>query len=108
MEMGYRKVTAIIHENSLVAVEEALKDAGVIEIAITRVKGYGDHKNFYSTEWIFEQARVEVFVPKAHAASVVEVICRAAHTGSDSDGMIAVLPVESIVHIKDSMPKPGT
>lgn len=108
MEMEYRKITAIFPEDSLGAVGEALKHAGVIEIAITRVKGYGDHKNFFSTEWISEQARVEVFVPKAHAASVVEAICRAAYAGLDSDGMIAVLPVENIVRIKDSMPKPGT
>ena len=108
MEYAYRKITAIIHEDSLVAVEEALKQAGAIEIAITRVKGYGDYKNFYSAEWISEQARVEVFLPQAQAAAVVKVICRAAYAGLDSDGMIAVLPVENIVRIKDSMPKSGT
>jgi nitrogen regulatory protein P-II 1 len=106
--MEYRKITAIIHADSLEAVEEAIKHAhaGAFEVAITRVKGYGDYKNFYSTEWISEQARVEAFVPRAQAASVVEAICRAAYTGLDSDGMIAVLPVENIVRIKDWMPKP--
>lgn len=44
---------------------------------------------------------------RAQAASVVDAICRAAYTGQDSDGMVAVLPVETIVHIKDSVPKSG-
>ena len=60
-----------------------------------------------SPEWISEQARVEAFVTRAQAASVVDAICRAAYTGQDSDGMVAVLPVETIVHIKDSVPKSG-
>lgn len=108
--MEYRKITAIIREESLAAVEEALKHEhiGAFEVAMTRIKGYGDYKNFYSPEWISEQARVEVFVPKAQAAAVVEAICHAAYAGLDSDGMIAVLPVENIVRIRDSMPKPGT
>lgn len=105
--MKYRKVTAIVHGDCLEAVEEALKRAGAIEVAITRVKGYGDYKTFPNPEWVSEQARVEVFVPQAQAASVVEAICRAAYAGLDSDGMVAVLPVKTIVRIKDSMPKPG-
>lgn len=107
--MEYRKITAIIREESLAAVEEALKHEhiGAIEVAMTRIKGYGDYKNFYSPEWMSEQARVEVFVPRAQAAAVVEAICHAAHAGLDSDGMIAVLPVENIVRIRDSLPKPG-
>jgi len=104
--MQYRKVTAIIHVNALEAVEEALKHAQVVEVAITRVKGYGDYKNFYSPEWVSEQARIEVFVPDAQAAQVVAAICKAAYAGRDNDGMVAVLPVESLVRIKDSMPKP--
>ena len=65
--MKYRIVTAIVHANSLEAVEDALRHAGAIEVAITHVKGYGDYKNFYSPEWISEQARVEVFIAQAQA-----------------------------------------
>lgn len=108
--MEYRKITAIIREESLAAVEEALKHEhmGAIEVAMTRIKGYGEYKNFYSPEWVSGRARVEVFVRKAQAAAVVEAICHAAYSGMLGDGMIAVLPVENIVRIRDSMPKPGT
>jgi nitrogen regulatory protein P-II 1 len=105
--MEHRKVTAIVHVNSLEAVEAALKHAGAVEVAITRVKGYGDYKNFYSAAWVSEQARVEAFVSREQAASVVEAICRAAYAGLDTDGMVAVLPVETLVRIRDHKPGAG-
>lgn len=104
--MGYRKITAIVHVNSLQAVEEVLQHVGAVEVAVTRVKGYGDYKNFYSPEWISDQARIEAFVSREQAGLVVEAICRAAHAGLDSDGMVAVLPVETLVRIRDYIPGP--
>ncbi|HUW28076.1 MAG TPA: P-II family nitrogen regulator [Sulfuriferula sp.] len=102
--MKYRKITAIININSLEAVEEALKREITFEIAITRVQGYGDYKNFYSSEWVSMQARVEVFVLAEHAEQVAQAIMRTAHAGLDTDGMIAVLPVETIYRVKDYFP----
>ncbi len=102
--MKYKKVTAIVHANSLEAVEEALRNAGAIELAITHVKGYGDYKNFYSPAWISKQARVEVFIAQPQAQAAVRAISQAAYRGLDSDGIVAVLPVDSLVHIKDWAP----
>ena len=103
--MKYRKINAIINVNSLEAVEEALKRIETIQVAITRVKGYGDYKNFYSPEWISTHARVEVFAHSTQAEQVVEAIMQAAYLGLNSDGMIAVLPVEEIYRIRDHMPR---
>lgn len=49
--MDYRKITAIVHINSLQAVEEVLRHLDAAEVAVTRVKGYDEYKNFYSREW---------------------------------------------------------
>lgn len=106
--MEYRKITAIISASCLPAVEEALQHEATIEVAITRIKGYGDYKNFYDLEWISNQARVEVFVSREQVEAVVEAICGAAHAGLDSDGMVAVLPVETLMHIRDYVPRPGS
>jgi nitrogen regulatory protein P-II 1 len=102
--MTYRKVTAIIDIGSLEAVERAVQHVGTFEVAVTRVKGYGNYRNFYNAEWLSEQARVEVFARQEQAAALVEAICRAAYTGKDSHGMVAVLPVEAIHRIKDYLP----
>lgn len=105
--MEFCKVNAIIHINSLEAVEEALRHLGTCQLAVSRVKGYCDYKNLYDPNWLAEEARVEVFVRREQAAAVVDAICHAAYSGVDSDGMVAVLPVETLVRIKDSGPAPG-
>ncbi|TAL90282.1 MAG: P-II family nitrogen regulator [Rhodanobacter sp.] len=102
--MKYRKITAIINDSSLEAVELALKEQKAIQVTMTKVTGYGDYKNFYNSEWLSMQARVEVFVLAEHAEQVVQCIMRIAHAGSDTDGMIAVIPVETIYHVKDYVP----
>ncbi|RAP56097.1 P-II family nitrogen regulator [Oleiagrimonas sp. MCCC 1A03011] len=104
--MEYRKINAIVHVDSLQAVEEVLQHLGAAAVAVTRIKGYGDYKNFYNPEWISDQARIEVFVSHEQVEVVVEAICDAAHAGLDSDGMVAVLPVETLIHIRDFIPRP--
>lgn len=102
--MKYCKVTSIIHIDSLEAVEQALKKAKVAEVLVSYVKGYGDYKNFYSNEWISRQARVELFALHDEVERIVNVIMDAAHTGLDTDGIVAVLPVEAIYSIKERAP----
>lgn len=105
--MNYRKITAIIDADSLEAVEAALQRLNVTELAVTHVKGYGDYKNFYTPEWIAYQARVEIYVAVAKTQQVVDAVIQAAHTGLDTDGIIAVLPVETLYRIKDHAPLRG-
>lgn len=99
--MDYRKITAIINASRIQAVEEALKHEETIEVAITRIKGYGDDKNFFSPEWTSTRARVEVFATATHAAQIAHAIMGAAHEGLESDGIVAVLPLKTLYKIKD-------
>ena len=99
--MEYRKITAIISASCLPALEEALRREATIEVAITRVKGYGDYKNFYDPEWISTQARVEVFAALADVSRIAETIMGAAFAGLDSDGIVAVLPVEALYRVRE-------
>lgn len=102
--MEYRKITAIISASCLPAVEEALQHEATIEVAITRIKGYGDYKNFYDPEWISTQARVEVFAALADVSRIAEAIMDGAHAGLDNDGIVAVLPVETLYRVRDHRP----
>lgn len=99
--MKYCKITAFIHISSLEAVEEALKKARVAEVVVSYVKGYGDYKNFYNKDWTSAQARIELFASHDDVERMVNSIMGAAHAGLDTDGIIAVLPVENIYRIKD-------
>lgn len=105
--MNYQKITAFIAAENLQAVGEALQHLNVAEVAVSHIKGYGEYKNFYDPRWVPYQARVEVFVPAAKAQPVVDAIMQVAHTGLDTDGIIAVLPVEMLYSIRTLAPLPA-
>ncbi len=98
--MEFRKVTAIFRPERLEAVEEALKKLNVPGVSVTKVKGFGEYANFYTSDWLCTHVRVEVLTGEAHADEIAVSIMDAAHTGTEGDGIVAVLPVESVYHIR--------
>lgn len=99
--MIVKKVTAIIQRSKLEDVETALRDAGVPGISVTMVKGYGDYANFFKSPPLVSHARLEIFIEDTKVNSVVDAIMNNAHTGMESDGIIAVLPVEHFYRIRE-------
>ncbi len=98
--MEFRKVTAIVRPTCLEKVEQALQALGVPGVSVTKVKGYGEYADFYARDWMLTHARVEVFIGRDRAEKVAQAIMDAAHTGSEGDGVVAVLPVESVYHVR--------
>jgi nitrogen regulatory protein P-II 1 len=98
--MEFRKVIAIIRPDVLEKVESALQAMGVPGVSVTKVKGYGEYANFYTPDWMLTHARVEVFIGQHRAEDIAMAIMEAAHTGTEGDGIVAVLPVESVYHIR--------
>ena len=98
--MDFRKITAIIQKAALEKVEARLRELGVPGVSVTQVKGYGHYANFFSKDWLVSHVRVEVFIGQARAEEITLAIMNAAHTGMDGDGIVAVLPVESVYHIR--------
>jgi len=100
MNMQFRKVTAIIQNDRLQAVEERLKELGVPGISITKVKGFGEYADFYEADWMCTHMRLEIFIGVHRAEEIATAIMDTAHTGVEGDGIVAVLPVESVYHIR--------
>ena len=98
--MIFRKVTAIFRSDRLEAVENRLRALAVPGISVTRVKGFGEYANFYTSDWLCTHVRIEVFTSKLKADEIAEAIIETAHTGIEGDGIVAVLPVESVYHIR--------
>ncbi len=98
--MRFRKITAIIRPERLAAVEDCLKKHNVPGVSVARVKGFGEHPNFFESDWMCQNVRVEVFIGTRQVDEVARAIMDAAHTGLDGDGIVAVLPVEAIYHIR--------
>ncbi len=98
--MEYRKITAIITNEALEKVERRLAAMSVKGISITKVKGFGDYKNFYAQGWLSSHARIEIFTDSARAEEIASAIMETAHTGQAGDGIVVVIPVESVYRIR--------
>jgi len=98
--MELRKVTAIIRSSVLEEVEERLRGIGVRGISVTKVKGFGEYANFYRSDWMVSNARIEIFTEKTRVDDIVSTIIEAAHAGVAGDGIVAVLPVEQLYRIR--------
>ncbi|HHJ14498.1 MAG TPA: P-II family nitrogen regulator [Gammaproteobacteria bacterium] len=95
------KVTAIIREERSAAVERRLRQVGVPGVSCTQVRGYGEYADYYCDDLQVTHARFEIFVPQQQVQTIVEAVMEEARTGTSGDGIIAVLPVEHLYHVRD-------
>jgi len=98
--MEVRLVIAIIRRDKLEGVEKNLRDAGVERVDVSKVKGYGEYRNFFTQDWMGEEVRLELYTKTQRADAIVAAIMDGAHTGSPGDGVIAVVPVEKMFVIR--------
>lgn len=107
--MDARKVTAIVRSALLERVERRLQDAGVPGLTVTRVKGFGEYANAFRHDWESSHARIEIFTTdRARAHDIARMIMAEAHTGGAGDGIVVVLPVETIYRIRTGAELTGT
>lgn len=99
--MKFRKVTAIFPALELEKVEQALIGIGVPGMTVSKTHGLGEYRNYYAKDAMTDCVRVEVFTDADKAEEIVSTIARTVHQGASVDGIIAVLPVEDLVHIRE-------
>ncbi|MFM2153382.1 MAG: hypothetical protein RL199_1817 [Pseudomonadota bacterium] len=102
-----KKVEAIVKPFKLDDVKEALGEVGIQGLTVTEVKGFGRQKGHSETyrgaEYIVDflpKMKIEVVVPDALVARVIEAVEQAARTGRIGDGKIFVTNVEEAVRIR--------
>ena len=98
--MEFKKVTAIFPPLDLAKVEASLMAMGVPGMTVSRSHGYGEYRDFYSRDTMTDYVRLEIFVEAAKAGDIVSVIEKTVREEANSDAMIAVLPVESVIHVR--------
>ena len=99
--MAINLVVAVVRESQVRNVISKLYENSIPGVTVTPVRGYGEHVNVYSSDITEDNVRVEVFVAEPYAEHVVQMIMKAAHTGLEGDGIVAVLPVSSMYQSKD-------
>jgi nitrogen regulatory protein P-II 1 len=98
--MDFRKIIAIVRPDRLESVEQALQVLTVPGVSVSKVKGYGEYRDFYERDWMSGHVRIEIFTPREQARGIAEAIMKAAHTGLPGDGIVAIQPVETLFHIE--------
>lgn len=98
--MNFRKVIAIFRSSRLKTVEERLRSLRVQGVSVTKVKGFGEFASFYESDWLCTHVRIEIFTSKLKADEIAKAIMEAAHTGIKGDGIVAIIPVESVCRIR--------
>jgi nitrogen regulatory protein P-II 1 len=100
-------VTAVIKPSRLDPVMDALKEAGLSGMTVTEVRGFGRQRGktevYRGAEYTVDlvpKVRLEVLVDDNDAAAIVDVIVKAASTGSIGDGKVWTTPVDSIVRVR--------
>ena len=100
-------IIAIIKPFKLDEVREALSAIGVQGMTVTEARGFGRQKGqteiYRGAEYVTNmvpKVRIEMVVPAALAARVVETVQQTANTGSIGDGKLFVLEVEQALRIR--------
>ncbi|MBX3302374.1 MAG: P-II family nitrogen regulator [Nitrospira sp.] len=100
-------VEAVVKPFKLEEIKDALLEIGVQGMTVSEVKGFGRQKGHKETyrgqEYRIEfvpKVKIEVAVTDAHVPRVIEVISRAAKTGSIGDGKIFVQDLSEVVRIR--------
>ncbi len=102
-----RLLTAIVKPFKLDDVKTALESFGVHGMTVGEVQGFGrqrGHTEVYRgaeyTVAFVPKVRIEVLVDDADALDVLEVVAKAAHTGSIGDGKVWLTPVDDVVRVR--------
>lgn len=100
MPSGYHRITAMFPMERLERVKSALQKARVRGLSVSEVKGYGEYRDYFARDWLDVHARVEILIGTERCQEIVDALLEAASTGSVGDGILSVMPVESVWRIR--------
>lgn len=102
-----KKIEAIVREEKIKEIKEALEKLDVFGMTICDVKGRGTQKGV-SLQWRVGEYRVD-FLPKKmimlvvrdqEYQKVIDTICDIGHSGSAGDGKIFVSNIDEVIRVR--------
>ncbi len=100
-------VIAIIQPERLEATKEALFNAEIHKMTVSRVRGCGQQKGYdehyrgqIKSINLLEKIRIEIAVNDEFAEPTVSAIIKGARTNNIGDGTIFILPLEECIRIR--------
>lgn len=102
-----KKIEAIIREEKLDDVKEALRKAGIVGMNVSEVRGHGrqggvvlsGRQGTYLVD-LLPRLQINIVLSDHNVEPTVAAICEAANTGTIGDGLIFIYPVDEVVRIR--------
>ena len=102
-----KKVEAIIRQEKVPVVRQALEELGLTGLTITQVLGHGAQKGI-TQQWkgntyrvdLLPKVKLDMVVRDAMVEPVLKAIMDAARTGEVGDGKVFVSAVEDILRVR--------
>lgn len=102
-----KKIEAIIREEKLNDVKDALQGIGIVGMNVTECRGHGrqggielvGRSGAYKVDML-PRVQINIVLSDHNLEQAIATICHAAQTGSVGDGLIFVYPVEDVVRIR--------
>ena len=102
-----KKIEAIVREESLDAVKDALRAIGIVGMNVFEVRGHG-RQGGVELAWrgtsyhmdLVPKMQINIVLSDHNVERTIEAICQAASTGKEGDGIIFVYPVDDVIRIR--------
>jgi len=102
-----KRIEAIIREEALDDVKDALRAIGIIGMSIVEIQGHG-REGGVTLSWrgtaykmdMIPKLMITVFLSDRNVEKTIEAITKAARTGQEGDGIIFVSPVDDVYRIR--------
>ncbi len=90
-----KKIEAIVRKEKFEEVCKVLEKSGIGGMTVTEARGFGHHRN-----GLKDKVKIEIYADEFQVDKVVEMIRRAAKTGTTGDGKVAIIPLDNIYRIR--------
>jgi nitrogen regulatory protein P-II 1 len=103
----FKKIEAIIREESLDPVKEALKEIGILGLNVSEVRGHG-RQGGVPLSWrgtsyqmdLIPKILLSIVLSEHNVERTIEAITTAARTGVEGDGIIFVSTIDDVVRVR--------
>jgi nitrogen regulatory protein P-II 2 len=102
-----KRIVAIIQPERLPEVKQALFNAEIFKMTISKVKGCGRQKGYASSYRgqvrevnLLDKVRIGIVVNDEFVQPTIDAIVKGARTGTIGDGKIFVMPIEQCIRIR--------
>jgi nitrogen regulatory protein P-II 1 len=102
-----KKIEAIIREEALDTVKDALRAIGIVGMNVVEVRGHG-RQGGINLAWrgtayqmdMIPKIMISIILSDRNVEKTVETIIAAARTGKEGDGILFIYPVDDVVRIR--------